>query len=245
MFLDPLESFDLEFNTDIPFLTDFQFFGFADLFPYFVPMFGGILFIFFDETDLFEEDLEELSELIADDLSDDLEDDFESEQVDSLSSSNFVGIAFCNLLGMLPFSSGLGGSLFLIFFFSLFSLLIINLFGWLKHKIRFFSLFLPEGTPLLMAPFIIVIEFISYLARVFSLSIRLFANLMSGHTLLKILSTFTWVLLLFGGIIFFVSFFPLLLISIIFCLETIIAILQAYVYTLLLCIYTNDVYKLH
>ena len=234
MFLDPLESFDLEFDTDIPFLTNLQFFGFSELFLYFVPIFSGILFIFFDELDLFEEDLEELSELISDDLSDDAEDDFESEQSDSLSNSNFIGIASCNLLGMLPFSNGLGGSLFLIFFFSLFSLLIINLFGWLKHKIRFFSLFLPEGTPLLMAPFIIVIECISYFARVFSLSIRLFANLMSGHTLLKILSTFIWTILLCGGIVFFISFFPLLLIFIIFCLETVIAILQAYVYTLLL-----------
>jgi len=245
VFFDPLESFDSDFDTSIAFLIDFQFLGLSDLFPYFVPMFGGILYVFFDELDLLEEDLEDLSELIADDLSDDDEDDFESEQVDSISSGNFVGLALINLLCMLSFSSVLGGSLFFIFFFSFFSLVMINLFGLLKHKIRFFSLFLPEGTPLAMAPFIIVIEFISYLARVFSLSIRLFANLMSGHTLLKILSSFTWLLITFGGIFFVISFFPLLIIFVIFCLETIIAILQAYVYTLLLCIYTNDVYKLH
>jgi len=242
---DPLEGFDTDLNTSLFFLVNFQFLGLADFFPYVVSMISGLVYILIDEFEILEEDIEDLHELIADDLSSVEEDDFESDQVDTTSSGNFGVLAMGNLLGMLPYGSGLGSSLFFIFVFSFLSFFLINLFGLIKHKFRFFSLFLPEGTPLIMSPFIVVVEFISYIARVFSISIRLFANLMSGHTLLKILSAFTWVLILGFSIFVIIAIIILLLIFIIFCLETIIAILQAYVYTLLSSIYINDVFKLH
>lgn len=242
---DPLEGFDHDLNTSLSFLIEFQFLGFADFFPYVIAMIAGVVYILVDEFEILEEDIEDLHELIADDLSSVEEDDFESDQVDTSSSGNFGMIAMGNLLGMFPFGSGLGSSLFFIFVFSFFSLLLINLFGLIKHRFRFFSLFLPEGTPLIMSPFIVVVEFISYVARVFSISIRLFANLMSGHTLLKILSSFTWALITTFSIFILIAIICLILIFIIFCLESIIAVLQAYVYTLLSCIYINDVFKLH
>lgn len=244
-FFDPLEGFDIDLDTSLFFLIEFQFFGIADFFPFIVAMISGFVYIMVDEFEILEEELEDMQELIADDLSSVEEDDFESDQVDMSSSGNFWFIAFGNLLGMLPYGSGLGSSLFFIFAYSFFSLLFINIFGLIKHKFRFFSLFLPEGTPLIMSPFIVVVEFISYIARVFSISIRLFANLMSGHTLLKILSSFTWILIITFNFVVFIAIISLLLIFVIFSLETIIAVLQAYVYTLLSCIYINDVFKLH
>ena len=106
------------------------------------------------------------------------------------------------------------------------------------------NLFLPSGTPIVIVPFLIIIEIISYFARVFSLGIRLFANMMAGHTLLKILCSYTWPLLL---AIDFLSlnlyFVPFLIVVLISCLEFAIALLQAYVFTVLVCLYLNDAFQ--
>ena len=117
--------------------------------------------------------------------------------------------------------------------------------GILKHGTGFCNLFLPEGCPLIIIPFLIIIELISYIARMFSLSIRLFANMMSGHTLLHILAKFSWNLVFLGvfGAIFLVIPFGFL--SIITLLELSIACLQAYVFTVLFIIYLSDAINLH
>jgi ATP synthase subunit 6 len=97
----------------------------------------------------------------------------------------------CNLLGMIPYSFTVTSHLIITFTSALAIFTGMNILGILKHKKHFLSLFFPPGAPLGLAPLLVFIEFVSYIFRVLSLSIRLFANLMSGHTLLKILATFS------------------------------------------------------
>ena len=106
-------------------------------------------------------------------------------------------------------------------------------------------LFLPAGAPLQLAPLLVAIEIVSYSFRVISLALRLFANMMSGHCLLKILAGFAWTMLGSGGILTIIHILPLIVIFTIIGLELSIAFLQAYVFTVLLCIYLNDAISLH
>lgn len=154
-------------------------------------------------------------------------------------------LLFCNLFGMVPYSFTVTSHI--IFTFSLaFALFIgINIIGLREHGIKFFSLFLPKGVPLIIMPLLVTIEIISYIIKVFTLSIRLFANMTSGHTLLKIIAGFAWTMLQTGGLIAFFHIIPLFLLLILIGLELGIAALQAYVFTLLTCIYLNDVLDMH
>jgi len=116
----------------------------------------------------------------------------------------------------------------------------VVIIGLLIQKVSFINTFIPSGAPKLLLPFLVVIEIISYFSRPFSLGIRLFANLMSGHTLLAILANFAFNIsqknLLIGLL-------PFVLIVAIVGLEAMIAVLQAYVFTILVCIYINDSIK--
>jgi ATP synthase subunit 6 len=105
--------------------------------------------------------------------------------------TTFMLILGCNLLGMIPYSFTVTSHLIITFTSALAIFTGMNILGILKHKKHFLSLFFPPGAPLGLAPLLVFIEFVSYIFRVLSLSIRLFANLMSGHTLLKILATFS------------------------------------------------------
>ena len=102
----------------------------------------------------------------------------------------FLFIFVSNILGMIPYSVTVTSHLILTIFFSLAFFLGNNLIGICFHKEHFFSLFLPDGVPVVIIPFLILIEYVSYISRIFSLAIRLFANMLSGHILLKILITF-------------------------------------------------------
>jgi len=115
----------------------------------------------------------------------------------------------------------------------------------MEQKWEIQNLFLPSGVPIFIAPFLVIIEFISYIAKVFSLSIRLFANMMSGHALLKILIGFSWALLSSGSALILLSIFPWIIVTAIMFLEMLIAFLQAYVFIILLSIYINDVLSSH
>jgi ATP synthase subunit 6 len=112
--------------------------------------------------------------------------------------------------------------------------------GILIQKISFLNTFIPAGAPKILKPFLICIEIISYFSRPFSLGIRLFANLMAGHTLLAILANFTFLISKKSLII---ALIPFILIVAIVGLEAMIAALQAYVFTVLVCIYLNDSIK--
>jgi ATP synthase subunit 6 len=100
----------------------------------------------------------------------------------------FLNILFCNLLGMVPYSFTVTSSIITTFYYSLSYFIALNVIGICLHYLQFLLLFLPPGTPAAIIPFLILLEILSYVARVFSLAIRLFANLMSGHTLLHILA---------------------------------------------------------
>jgi len=102
----------------------------------------------------------------------------------------FLFIFTSNILGMLPYSITVTSHLILTLFFSLAFFIGNNLIGAYYHKEKYFVLFLPEGVPVVIIPFLILIEYVSYISRIFSLAIRLFANMMSGHILLKILISF-------------------------------------------------------
>jgi ATP synthase subunit 6 len=151
----------------------------------------------------------------------------------------------CNLTGMVPYSFTVTSHIVFTFGLALSIFIGINIIGIQTHGAKFFSLFLPRGVPLVIVPLLITIEFVSYTIKVFTLSIRLFANMTSGHTLLKIIAGFAWTMLSAGGLLAFFHVIPLGLLVALIGLEFGIAALQAYVFTLLTCIYLNDVLELH
>jgi len=150
----------------------------------------------------------------------------------------FFLILFSNLIGLIPFAftptSHIAFTLSIAFTAN-FAFVII---GFKENKLAFLKLFVPKGGPKWLFPIIVVIEFVSYLLRTFSLSIRLFANMMAGHTLLHILSSFVTAFIAGGYLT--LSIFPFILVLAVFVLELGIAFLQAYVFVILLCIYLND-----
>nr|YP_010888158.1 ATP synthase F0 subunit a [Fushitsunagia catenata]WJJ67935.1 ATP synthase F0 subunit a [Fushitsunagia catenata] len=154
-------------------------------------------------------------------------------------------LLFCNLIGMIPYSFTVTSHISFTFGLALSIFIGINIIGIQTHGINFFSLFLPRGVPLPIVPLLITIEFLSYIVKVFTLSIRLFANMTSGHTLLKIIAGFAWTMLSAGGLLALFHLIPLGLLVALIGLELAIAGLQAYVFTLLTCIYLNDVLDLH
>jgi len=154
-------------------------------------------------------------------------------------------LLFCNLIGMIPYSFTISSHIIFTFTLALVIFIGINIIGLKTHGILFFSLFLPRGVPIFIVPLLVTIEFLSYIVKVFTLSIRLFANMTSGHTLLKIIAGFAWTMLNAGGIFAIFHLIPLILLLALIGLELAIAALQAYVFTLLTCIYLNDVLDLH
>nr|YP_009317505.1 ATP synthase F0 subunit 6 [Gelidium galapagense]AOX48957.1 ATP synthase F0 subunit 6 [Gelidium galapagense] len=154
-------------------------------------------------------------------------------------------LLFCNLIGMVPYSFTVTSHIIFTFSLALSIFIGVNIIGIQTHGINFFSLFLPRGVPLIIVPLIITIELLSYTVKVFTLSIRLFANMTSGHTLLKIIAGFAWTMLSTGGLLAIFHVIPLGLLVALTGLELAIAALQAYVFTLLTCIYLNDVLDLH
>lgn len=157
----------------------------------------------------------------------------------------FIFIASCNLLGMIPYNFTATGQAVVTFGLSFSIFLGVTMLGFAQHGLHFFSLLVPSGIPLALAPIIVTIEFISYLTRAISLGIRLLANMFAGHTLLKIIATFAWQMLMAGGILAVAGIAPIALLFALTGLELVIAFLQAYVFTILTCSYLNDSINLH
>lgn len=157
----------------------------------------------------------------------------------------FCYILMANMVGLIPYSFTATSSFVITFFLALSYFIGINILSVFKNKWTTSNLFLPGGVPLAIAPFLILIEIVSYVAKVFSLSIRLFANMMSGHALLKILIGFAWDLLTKGSFFILLSFLPWVIVTVIMFLEALIAFLQAYVFTVLITIYVNDALVQH
>jgi ATP synthase subunit 6 len=157
----------------------------------------------------------------------------------------FVFILTVNLIGMIPYNFTSTSHIVVTFSLSLAVFIGVTYIGFKKHKWHFFTLLAPSGVPLALSPLIIIIEFISYLARAVSLGVRLMANMFAGHTLLKIMSTFAWQMIIAGGIITVLGLAPLMTLFALTGLEMVIAFLQAYVFTVLACSYLNDSINLH
>jgi F-type H+-transporting ATPase subunit a len=157
----------------------------------------------------------------------------------------FIFILTNNLIGMVPYSFAPTSHFILGFSLSFTVVLGATILGFTKHGLEFFSLFVPSGCPLALLPLLVLIEFISYLARNVSLGLRLAANILSGHMLLNILSGFTYNIMTSGFIFFFLGLFPLAFIIAFSGLELGIAFIQAQVFVVLSCSYIKDGLDLH
>jgi F-type H+-transporting ATPase subunit a len=157
----------------------------------------------------------------------------------------FIFILINNLIGMVPYS--FASTSHFIFTFSLSFTVVIGatILGFQKHKLEFFSLFVPAGCPLALLPLLVLIEFISYLSRNVSLGLRLGANILSGHMLLNILAGFTYNIMTSGIIFFFLGLIPLAFIIAFSGLELGIAFIQAQVFVVLSSSYIKDALDLH
>ena len=150
----------------------------------------------------------------------------------------FMFVLFGNFIGMLPYSFTFTSHIAVTLTMALVIFVMVTVIAYAKHGLHFFSFFLPAGVPIILAPLMISIEVISYFTRPLSLSIRLFANMMAGHTLLKVVGGFVVPLGIFGVV-------PVAGLVAVTGLEFLIAFLQAYIFTILTCIYINDAIHLH
>jgi len=157
----------------------------------------------------------------------------------------FIFILINNLIGMVPYSFASTSHFVLTFSISFTIVLGATILGFQKHGLEFFSLFVPAGCPLALLPLLVLIEFISYLARNISLGLRLAANILSGHMLLNILAGFTYNIMTSGIIFFFLGLIPLAFIVAFSGLELGIAFIQAQVFVVLTSSYIKDGLDLH
>jgi len=159
--------------------------------------------------------------------------------------TTFLFLFISNILGMIPYSMTITSHLIITLYFSLAFFIGSNIIGICYLKQSFFVLFLPEGVPLPIIPFLILIEYISYISRIFSLAIRLFANMLSGHILLKILISFVWAIISSNLIHWLWNILPMSIVFSVVGLEFSIAFLQAYVFIVLITIYLKDLIHTH
>jgi len=153
--------------------------------------------------------------------------------------SLFMFVLFCNMLGMLPYSFTVTSHIIVTFALAAIIFIGVTIIGFVNHGVGYLKLFIPSGVPVVLLPIIVIIEMISYLARPVSLSVRLFANMMAGHTMLKVFGGFVISLGIIGG------WLPLSFTVALIGLEVLIAFLQAYVFAILTCIYLNDALNLN
>lgn len=153
--------------------------------------------------------------------------------------SLFMFVLVCNLLGMLPYAFTVTSHIAVTFALAALIFVCLVTISLARHGLHFFSFFLPHGTPWWLAPMMVVIEFFAYLARPVSLSVRLFANMLAGHILLKVIAGFVIALGAFWG------WGPLAFMVVMSGFEVGVAILQAYIFAILTCVYLNDAIHLH
>ena len=153
--------------------------------------------------------------------------------------SLFMFVLFCNMFGMIPYTFTVTSHIIVTFMLASFIFIGVTIIGFIKHGFGYLKLFVPSGVPMVLLPLIVVIEIISYLSRPISLSVRLFANMMAGHTMMKVFGGFVVSLGIIGG------WLPLSFSVALTGLEILVAFLQAYVFAILTCIYLNDALNLH
>jgi len=156
----------------------------------------------------------------------------------------FMFVLFSNFLGLLPGSFTVTSQIVVTFAMAAFVIAMVVVTGFLRHGIGFLKLFVPHA-PIYLLLLLVPIEIISFLTRPISLSVRLFANMLAGHTLLKVFASFVIALGGAGGLLSLLSAAPMFLIVAITALELLVAFLQAYVFAILTCIYLNEALHLH
>jgi len=147
--------------------------------------------------------------------------------------SLFMFILLCNMLGLIPYSFTVTSHIIITFAIAFGIFMFATILGFILHGFKYLRLFLPEGVPIFLAPLLIPIEIVSYISRPISLAVRLAANMMAGHTMIKVFAGFVVALGIFGVA-------PFIFIVLLYILETLIAFLQAYVFAVLTCLYLSD-----
>lgn len=157
--------------------------------------------------------------------------------------SLFLFILMGNCLGMIPYGFTFTSHIVVTFSLAMIVFISVTILGFIKHGVHFLRLFCPQGTPIYIIPLLVPVEIMSYFTRPVSLSVRLFANMMAGHAMLKIFAGF--VVILAGTSLFPVAALPFTVNLAVVGFEFLVAFLQAYVFTVLTCIYLNDAVHLH
>jgi F-type H+-transporting ATPase subunit a len=159
--------------------------------------------------------------------------------------SLFMFILVANLFGMFPYFFTVNSHLIVTFALAMMVILTVVGYGFYKHGFGFLGLFAPHGVPMALMPLVVPIEIISFLSRPISLSVRLFANMMAGHTALKVFAGFVSSMTAAGAVGTVGAILPLMMTVAIIGLEFLVAFLQAYVFAVLTCMYLNDAVHPH
>ena len=157
----------------------------------------------------------------------------------------FAFVMVCNVTGMVPYSFTSTSHLSVTLGLAMLVFVGYHIICVRKHGIRLLELYYPSGVSLALAPLIVPIELLAACSRVISLSVRLFANMMAGHTLLKVIVGFAWQMMAGGSLLFFAHIVTLGVLTLLIALEFAVAFVQAYVFAVLTCIYLNDAENLH
>jgi ATP synthase subunit 6 len=157
----------------------------------------------------------------------------------------FTFILVCNVTGMVPYSFTATSHISFTLGLAMITFMGYHIIGVRKHGIRLLELYLPPGVDLALALLIVPIEFLAQFSRIISLSVRLFANMMAGHTLLKVIAGFAWQMMQAGTALFIAHIITLLVLTVLVGLEMAVAFIQAYVFAVLTCIYINEAENLH
>jgi F-type H+-transporting ATPase subunit a len=153
--------------------------------------------------------------------------------------SLFMFVLCANLIGLVPFTFTVTSQIIVTFAFALLVIGVVILYGFFKHGMHFLGLFVPSGVTPFLLPILIPIEIISFASRPISLSVRLFANMLAGHITLKVMGGFV-VSLLGAGAFALLAPLPLAAVTVLTAFELLVAVLQAYVFAILTCVYLND-----
>ena len=197
---------------------------------------GNASFFFIPNTwqILLESVYEVVAQLVFDNLNE------EGEKYFPFIAVIFTFILFNNLIGLIPYSFTVTSHLIVTFILSFSIFIGVVSICMKKHKVEMFSIFLPANTTFALGLLLVPIELISYIFKPISLGVRLFANLMAGHTLLKVIVGFAWSMLMIDNFMSIMHLIPLIILVILMGLELGVAVIQAYVFTVLTCIYLNE-----
>jgi ATP synthase subunit 6 len=252
-FTSPLEQFDtLPIFSFFFFVLDFSFTSQAIilcLIVLFLMLFLCSLvrpqdFTYFIIPTRWQYGIERLNLLIVGLVSDNVKDK-QSQYFIPLVYSVFHFLLLLNLFGLIPYSFTLTSHIIVTFAIALIVFIGIQIIGVRKHGMHYFALLLPPSTPIVLALLLVPIEFISFVFKPISLSIRLFANMMAGHTLLKVIAGFGYTIMGAAGLICLIHFIPLLILLPLFVLEAGVAVIQTFVFSILISIYLNEALNLH